>query len=261
MSGNDSLAKTLKVVIGVSLVCSIVVSGAAVGLRKIQDRNKQLDKQSNILQVSGVKRSGRSIAKVFAKYIEPKIVNLDTGEYVPASQLNPVTFNQKKAADDPKMSIRLPASEDTAGILRRSNYALIYLVHNKAGELKRVILPIHGRGLWSMMYAFLAIAPDGNTVKGIIYYEQGETPGLGAQVENPGWRAKFVGKKLYNAKFQPALTLVKGGAAPDAPSQVDALAGATLTSNGVRDTFKFWLGKEGYAKYLTKLRQGELNNG
>ncbi|MFM2486344.1 Na(+)-translocating NADH-quinone reductase subunit C [Celerinatantimonas yamalensis] len=261
MSGNDSLGKTLAVVVGISLICSIVVSGAAVGLRGMQDHNKKLDKQSNILQVSGVDVAGHSITSLFKQRLEAKIVDLNTGNYVPASQINPQTFDQRKAADDPSMSIKLAQKDDRVGIMRRSNYAKIYLVHDKQGKLERVILPIHGRGLWSMMYAFLAVAPDGNTVKGIIYYEQGETPGLGAQVENPSWRAEFIGKKLYNASYQPALTLVKGRADPSAPSKVDALSGATLTSNGVRNTLKFWLGSLGYSKYLTKLRQGDLNNG
>lgn len=261
MSGNDSLGKTLSVVIGISLVCSIVVSGAAVGLKGMQDHNKKVNKQTNILQVSGIDYQGKSITDVYKNRIEPKVVNLNTGEYVPASKINPTTFNQRAAAEDPSMSMALSQSQDLAGIKRRSNYATVYLVHDKDSKLARVILPIHGRGLWSMMYAFLAVAPDGNTVKGIIYYEQGETPGLGAQVENPGWRAEFVGKKLYDANYNPALTLIKGGADPKAPSQVDALSGATLTSNGVRNTLKFWLGSLGYSKYLAKLRQGELNNG
>ncbi|MFM2482245.1 Na(+)-translocating NADH-quinone reductase subunit C [Celerinatantimonas sp. YJH-8] len=261
MSSNDSLAKTIKVVVGISLICSIVVSGAAIGLRGMQNNNKLLDKQKNILAVSGVSTQGKRISDVYKKYIETKVVNLNTGEYVDSHQINPASFDQKKAAEDPTMSIRLSPEQDTAGIIRRSNYATVYLVHDDSGKLDRVILPIHGRGLWSMMYAFLAVAPDGNTVQGIIYYDQGETPGLGGEVENPNWRAKFVGKKLYDEKFQPALTLVKGEAAPSARSKVDALSGATLTSNGVRNTFKFWLGQEGYAHYLTKLRQGELNNG
>lgn len=261
MSNSDSLAKTLKVVVGVSLVCSIVVSGAAVGLKGMQEHNKKVNKQSNILQVSGVDLAGRSISEVYKKRIETKVVDLSTGKYVPESQIDPANFNQRKAAKDPSMSINLSDSEDRAGIKRRSNYAKVYLVHNKDGKLSRVILPIHGRGLWSMMYAFLAVAPDGNTAKGIIYYEQGETPGLGAQVENPSWRALFVGKKLYNPSHEPALTIVKGEADPNSPYQVDGLSGATLTSNGVRNTLKFWLGKYGYSHYLSKLRQGELNNG
>lgn len=261
MSSNDSLAKTLKVVIGISLICSIVVSGAAIGLRSMQNHNKLLDKQSNILAVSGIKPEGRKVATLFQKYIETKLVNLDTGEYVANPPVDPNKFDQKKAANDPAMSTRLNPDDDYAGIIRRSNYATVYLVHDDQGDLNRVILPIHGNGLWSMMYAFLAVAPDGNTVKGIIYYDQGETPGLGGEVENPNWRAKFVGKKLYDEDFDPALTLAKGGAPEGSASKVDALSGATLTSNGVSNTFKFWLGDKGYAKYLTKLRQGELNNG
>lgn len=261
MASNDSLGNTLKVVIGVSLACSIVVSGAAVGLRGIQNQNKMLDKQRNILEVSGLMVDESSVAQLYASNIEPKIVDLSTGGYIPETQIDPATFNQRQAAKDPQTSTKLAADEDHAGIMRRSNFATVYLVNDAQGELSRVILPMHGRGLWSTMYAFVAVAPDGNTVQGITYYEHGETPGLGGEIANPLWRAKFEGKKLYDENFEPALTVVKGQASPGSDSEIDGLSGATLTSNGVRDTFEFWLGEQGFGSYLAKLRKGELNNG
>jgi Na+-transporting NADH:ubiquinone oxidoreductase subunit C len=261
MSSNDSLAQTLKVVIGVSLVCSIVVSGAAVGLRGLQNQNKVLDKQRNILDVSGLVMGSGSISQMYDANIEPRVVDLNKGVYVPTAEMDPNRFDQRKSAKDPATSIALLGDEDSAGIIRRSNYATVYLVKDAQGAISRVILPMHGRGLWSTMYAFVAVQPDGNTVEAITYYEQGETPGLGGEVANPLWRAKFKGKKLYDADFKPALTVVKGEASPSSSSEIDGLSGATLTSNGVRDTFEFWLGEQGFASYLAKLRNGELNNG
>jgi Na+-transporting NADH:ubiquinone oxidoreductase subunit C len=76
----------------------------------------------------------------------------------------------------------LEASQDPAGIKRRSNLAEIYLVRD-AQQIQEVVLPIYGNGLWSMMYAFVALDTDGRTVKGITYYDQGETPGLGGEVK------------------------------------------------------------------------------
>lgn len=110
-----------------------------------------------------------------------------------------------------------------------------------------------------MMYAFVAVKTDGNTVTGLTYYQQGETPGLGGEVENPTWRAQWVGKKLYDSHFKPAIKVVKGGAPAGSSHDVDALSGATLTSNGVQHTFDFWLGKLGYAPFLAKVRNGGLN--
>ncbi|EDL51201.1 Na(+)-translocating NADH-quinone reductase subunit C [Vibrio mediterranei AK1] len=125
--------------------------------------------------------------------------------------------------------------------------------------MSSVILPVHGTGLWSMMYAFVAVQTDGNTVNGITYYEQGETPGLGGEIENPSWRAQFVGKKLFDENFKPAIEIVKGGAPEGSEHGVDGLSGATLTGNGVQGTFDFWLGDMGFGPFLAKVRDGGLN--
>ncbi|MCU3615509.1 NADH:ubiquinone reductase (Na(+)-transporting) subunit C, partial [Enterobacter hormaechei subsp. oharae] len=128
-------------------------------------------------------------------------------------------------------------------------------------RIQEIVLPIYGNGLWSMMYAFVALDTDGRTVKGITYYDQGETPGLGGEVENPNWRAQFVGKKVLDDNGQPALKVVKGGARPGDEFAVDGLSGATLTSNGVQHSFDFWMGELGFGPFLKNVRQGALNNG
>ncbi|WP_221076268.1 Na(+)-translocating NADH-quinone reductase subunit C [Agarivorans aestuarii] len=261
MASNDSLAKTIKVVVGVSLVCSIVVSLAAVGLRGMQQQNAVEDKQKNILAVSGVALDGRNVAEVYSQVIEPRVIDIETGEFVAQDQIDPATFEQRKSAKDPATSIRLSSEEDIAGIVRRSNLASVYLVKDEQGEIERVILPVHGRGLWSTMYAFLAIQPDGNTVDAIVYYDQGETPGLGGEVANPLWQDKFIGKKLFDENGDTAISVIKGSAPADSLYEVDGLSGATLTSNGVDATFKFWLSDKGFGKFLAKLQQGGLNNG
>lgn len=253
-SNNDSIKKTLGVVIGLSLVCSIIVSTAAVGLRDKQKVNAVLDKQSKIVEVAGINESG-SVPELFAKYIEPRLIDFKTGNFVDGDA---TVYDQRKASKDPAQSIKLTAEQDKAKIIRRANTGVVYLV--KSGdEISKVIVPVHGNGLWSMMYAFVAVETDGNTVSGITYYEQGETPGLGGEVENPSWRAQFVGKKLFNDNHQPAIKIVKGGAPAGSEHGVDGLSGATLTSNGVQHTFDFWLGDMGFGPFLAKVRDGGLN--
>jgi Na+-transporting NADH:ubiquinone oxidoreductase subunit C len=144
---------------------------------------------------------------------------------------------------------------------RRSNQAEIYLVRDESGQVNKIVLPVYGTGLWSMMYAFVALDNDGNTVKGITYYDQGETPGLGGEVENPSWRQQWVGKQLFDDNGQPAIRVVKGGARQGDVHGVDGLSGATLTSNGVQHTFDFWLGEHGFGPFLKKVREGALKNG
>ena len=261
-SNKDSFSRTLIFVVVLSLVCSIIVSTAAVVLRPKQQENAVLDVQRNILAVAGLLNKDTNIPQTYKQFIEPKLVNIDTGNYVAeVAGEDAAKYNQRDAAKNDKESIKLPANEDFAKIIRRANVATVYLVKDAAGTLTKVILPIHGNGLWSMMYAFVAVATDGNTIDGITYYDQAETPGLGGEVENPTWREQFVGKKLYDMNFKPAIKILKGGAPVGTDHQVDGLSGATLTSNGVQHTFDFWFGAQGFGPYLAKLRAGDLNNG
>ena len=262
-SNNDSIKKTLGVVIALSLVCSIVVSTAAVSLRPKQQENAILDVQRNILSVAGLLNKDTDIKQAYGQYIEPKLVDLKTGQFVaqtPAGK-TPEQYDQRQAAKDPMQSVKLSAAQDPGKIISRANIAKVYLVKNGQGDVDQIILPVHGNGLWSMMYAFVSVKTDGDTINGLTYYQQGETPGLGGEIENPKWRGQFTGKKLYNEQNQPAIRIVKGGAPANDPYAVDGLSGATLTANGVQGTFNFWLGDMGYGPFLTKVRQGELSNG
>jgi Na+-transporting NADH:ubiquinone oxidoreductase subunit C len=114
------------------------------------------------------------------------------------------------------------------------------------------------------MYGFLALEGDGNTVIGLKFYDHGETPGLGGEVDNPSWRQQWEGKKIYDEEGRPAARLVKGGVNPDSEASnyaVDSLSGATLTSRGVTNLIQYWTGEEGFAPFLTKLRAGEVKDG
>ncbi|WP_041955325.1 Na(+)-translocating NADH-quinone reductase subunit C [Vibrio parahaemolyticus] len=259
-SNNDSIKKTLGVVIGLSLVCSIIVSTAAVGLRDKQKANAVLDKQSKIVEVAGIEANGKKVPELYAEYIEPRLVDFATGEFVEeaADGSKAANYDQRKAAKDNATSIKLTAEQDKAKIIRRANTGIVYLVKN-GDDVSKVIIPVHGNGLWSMMYAFVAVETDGSTVSGITYYEQGETPGLGGEVENPSWRAQWVGKKLFDENHKPAIKVVKGGAPAGSEHGVDGLSGATLTGNGVQGTFDFWLGDMGFGPFLAKVRDGGLN--
>ncbi len=258
MASKETPLRTFTVVGALCLVCSIIVSGAAVGLRDAQNANKALDKQTNLLEAAGKLNPDAKVRDTFEKYIEPRLVDLDSGNYVDGDT---ATFDQVKNAKDPAQSRALTADEDKAGILRRSNIADVYLVKDDQGNIESYVLPVYGRGLWSTMYAFVAIDKDGNTVKNIKYYDQGETPGLGGEIENPSWRAKWEGKKLFNQDGDVAIRVVKGGGQENSPSGVDALSGATLTSQGVENTMLFWIGDNGFGPFLKTLQKGDLNNG
>lgn len=253
MFKKDSFGGTVTVVVLLSLVCSIIVAGSAVLLRPEQIKQKELDKQKNILEVAGLMQPKINIQSVYSKNIEPRLVDSNTGDFV-AMQPN---FNSKSEADNPKTSIKLSGSEDIAKITRRANIVEVYLVKNSEGKIDQLILPIYGTGLWSVMYGFVSVQPNGNIINGITYYDEGETPGLGAEIKNPVWQAQFKNKELYNKQGNEALFVAKGGAAKSKEHGIDALSGATLTSNGVSNSFKFWFGKMGFKKFLDKYRAGE----
>ncbi len=252
---NDSIQKTLIVAIGLCLVCSLVVSVSAVSLKPQQEQNKIVDKQGNILGVVGLLKDKASIAELYEKNIESVVVDLDTGEYV--SDIDANTYDQRSAAADPSLSIKLDKKDDIAGIGRRAKQASVYLVRDSAGAIKYYILPVHGYGLWSTLYGFLALEADANTVYGLSFYDHAETPGLGGEVDNPKWKALWRGKKVYNDNGEAALSVVKGAVNPSSQTiqyEVDGLAGATLTSRGVSNMLTYWLGQNGFNKFLTNER-------
>ena len=242
----ESLGKTIGVVVAVCLVCSIVVSGAAVGLRSLQQTNAALDKKSNILTAAGLYEMGMSNSAIESTYsdrVEQRFVDLDQGTFVEAPSQD---YDMYKAAKVTELSKKVEGSN--VGFQRRPNVASVYLVRDEAGDVSRIILPVHGSGLWDLMYGFLAVDADGQTVRELIYYQQKETPGLGGEVQNPAWQDKWDGKELYE-NGEVAIRVVKN-ANPSNPHTIDALSGATLTSNGVENTIRYWVGEQGFGQFL-----------
>lgn len=255
----DSVGGTVLVVLLLSLVCSIIVTGSAVLLKPAQDEQKALDVQRNILSVAGLANENDSPAQIketYSKFIEPRLVNLNTGDYVQATEEEIERFDPKNAIKDAEQSQTIAPEKDKAGIRVRANLAKVYLVKNAEGKITQVVLPMYGRGLWSVMYGFVAVEPDGNTLKGITYYDQGETAGLGGEIANPRWQANFVGKKLYDDNNNVALRIGKGASA-NAEHGIDGLSGATLTTNGVQGSFDYWFSENAFGPFLAKFKAGE----
>ena len=242
----ETLGKTVGVVVAVCLVCSIVVSGAAVGLRSLQNTNVALDKKSNILSAAGLLDEATdkaSIAALYASRVEEKYIELSTGKYVEKPSPD---FDMYKAAKTKEFGVDVGRSN--VGFKQRSSIATVYHIKDEAGTVTRIILPVHGSGLWDLMYGFLALDNDGHTIRELIYYQHKETPGLGAEILNPAWQDKWDGKQLFE-DGKVAISVSKN-VGNDNPYAVDALSGATLTSNGVQNTLVYWAGDNGYGIYL-----------
>ena len=252
-SNNESIRKTVTVAMVLCLVCSVIVSASAVILRPEQAVNERANMQMNILQAAGLFDPQQSIPDQF-QIVTTRLVNLDTGEFVNGMDVD--RYDQRKASKDPSMNRVLSTDKDIASIKRQAKIAKVYLVEN-GGQIDKIILPIHGYGLWSTLYGFMALEGDGNTVAGLGFYEHAETPGLGGEVDNPSWKKQWTGKRVYK-DGRVALRLVKGGADRKDAYGVDALSGATITSRGVDNLVKFWLSDTGFKPFLDNVRQGRI---
>lgn len=243
----------------VCVICGLMVSSAAVSLRPQQASNAAFDKQRNVLYATGLASpdSGLSrdeIQQIYDERVEPVVINLADGSVVDNPSFDPAAYDMDKAADS---EAGRDAPQNQSGIQRLPEEAVVYHVKGEDGSVQMVVLPIKGYGLWSTLYGFLALDRDTTTVRGITYYQHGETPGLGGEVDNPTWKALWPGRKAYDENWDPALTVIKGQAGPASsdPYNVDGLSGATITSRGVNDMLQFWLGENGFLPYLKNFRE------
>jgi Na+-transporting NADH:ubiquinone oxidoreductase subunit C len=242
------------------VVCALAIAVSAVGLQPRQEANALLYKQKNVLLAAGLLKPGdtpsqQEILSIFERNIKVRLIELATGEPVPLEKLDPATFNQRKARADPATSRAAPPN--AAQISRLPNWVVVFYVM-KEGEVEQVVLPVEGAGMWGTLYGLIALDRDGNTVRGLTFYEQKETPGLGGEISNPRWQALWHGRKVYDDKWMPQIVVIKGQAGPadKDPHRIDGLSGATITSNAVSRMMAFWMSQHGYGPFLGKLREG-----
>ncbi len=227
------------------LVCSILVSSSAVLLRPLQHRNEVLFKRKNVLMAAGLASPDESLsaAEVESRFsaITPTVLDMRSG--TPAEGVDAANFD---VAEQPMLQVP-PNKAKVAGLPEQS---LVYQVM-KDGDVAMIILPVEGKGLWSTLYGFLALDAQTFKIQGLTFYQHGETPGLGGEIDNPGWKALWRGKTAFDEDMNPIIEVVKGKAAE--PYEVDGLSGATMTSRGVSNLVRFWLGENGYGPYLKTL--------
>ena len=251
---NETPMRALSVLIGVALVCSILVSVATISLTPFQERNALIARYRHIVGLTGLAGSDASDEEVLevAGRLDARVVNLDTGEFV--TDIPPEDVNSRVAAGDPDASVVIPPEDDLAKLGRRASLEVIYLVWSEE-TLNRVILPINGRGMWSMLRGFIALEGDLDTIAAVTFYEQQETAGLGDQIEDAAWQAGWKGRRLFgqggDVQFRVASGPVDPGSAA-AAHEVDGMSGATLTGNSVTNLVRFWFGTHGYAQMLAR---------
>lgn len=242
----------------VCVVCAALVSVAAVSLQPAQKANARLYMEKNVLVAAGLVRQGQSVTASevqghFERAIQARLVDLRSGELLPEGGADARAYDQRAARNDPAAS--RAAAANSAGIRRLPNLGIVYFV-KKDGLVDQMVIAVEGLGMWGTVYGFLSLAPDGNTVRGLTYYEHKETPGLGGEIGNPDWLALRRGRKAYDAGWKAAVKVIKGQAGPPEtdPLHVDGLSGATVTSNAITQLMQFWLGNEGYGRFLQRWR-------
>ena len=248
-------------VLVLAFACSALVATAAVGLAPLQEANRSIDKKKNILNAAGIYQKDRPVEDQFSA-IEARIIDLASGKFV----TNEDSASKESAQTSPAVAMDssrdLEREEDIAGIRELEKYSYVYLVKNN-GQIDQVVLPVRGKGLWSTMYAYVAIDADMTTLRGVSFYEHGETPGLGGEVENPRWQSGWQKKKVYTPDGEVKFSIVKSGSQSspeEAAYQVDGLSGATLTSQGVETLMQFWFGEHGYKPFFNQIKkQGGFN--
>lgn len=263
---SDSKSRILLVTLAVCAVCAVLVSVAAVGLKPRQEVNQRLEKLRNILDAGGLLHAGADVPEIYNRRVEADFIRLADGASMPGKGVpegvTPETFDFRRLAASPETGRAIEPKDDLAGLRRIPEFMPVYSVRDAAGKLSKVILPVVGKGLWSTMFGFLALDADFRTIRGFTFYEHGETPGLGGEIDNPRWQKKWQGKLAFSEDGQVMIEVLRGSVEagdPLAPYRVDGISGATKTTQGVQGLVRFWLGENGYGPFLDRAAEEGLN--
>ncbi|MDO5650707.1 MAG: Na(+)-translocating NADH-quinone reductase subunit C [Moraxella sp.] len=259
----NSNITTLAVALVLCLVCSVMVSAVAVGLKPKQVENAKLDQSKNILIAAGLATedtTNSEVAQLSADF-KPQIIQLKEGRFATAEELaeagitDVATYNADAAAKRAGLGNEL--SEDPARVGHTPVYAKVYIKDAADGKPELVVLPVKGYGLWGTIYGFLVLENDMNTIKGVSFYQHKETAGLGSRITEPQWRGLWEGRPMYDDKGEIIFGVVKNGSHKPNPNYIDGISGATLTGRGVNNFIQFWLGEQGYKTFLNNLKSGQ----
>ncbi|MCP4431014.1 MAG: NADH:ubiquinone reductase (Na(+)-transporting) subunit C [Gammaproteobacteria bacterium] len=237
---SKSAMQVMQTALVIAFVCALLVSLAAVLLRPYYLENLEAERMArldSILQVLQYLNDGKQ------PEFEARMVDLNDGIYSDA--VDPASYDARRAANDPAVSVSIPEAVDVAGLKRRARYAVVYLIGKTESAIDGLILPVRGVGYQSALYGYLALSGDSSEILALRFYQQAETPGLGSQIQSPSWESQWPGKQPFDTNG-------------DVNIKFDAISGATRTSIGVERMLQFWLGEFGFGPYLRNLREGRI---
>jgi len=235
----DSNKATLLFSSGMVVVIAIMLSVTAIALAPYQAKNIRIEKMRNILTSVSIDAKFKDAENLFEKYIVKQVVLNNKGEEVSGSTT--------------AFDIDLKKEMDKAKTGNQDKQLFPLFVCRKEGK-SLYIIPVRGKGLWGPIWGYIAVEGDMNTVYGVSLGHKSETPGLGAEIETEKFQDEFTGKKIFDesGKFV-SVKVIKGGTDPSNPHGVDAVSGATVTSDGVTEMFERTLGN--YIPYFKKSKQ------
>ena len=199
-------------------ILAVVLAVTATGLRPLQEANEARAKKQAILG-SVMEVNDETLETDYAEFIQEIVIRNDGNEVTDAVAFDIDIAKESKKAEGERL---LP----------------IYVFEN--GGEKKYIVPMQGSGLWGPISAFLALEEDLNTISGVVFDHVQETPGLGAEITTASFQDQYIGKQLFDLTGNFSSIKVLKGVGNDIegkPHEVDGLAGATITANGVTDMF------------------------
>jgi Na+-transporting NADH:ubiquinone oxidoreductase subunit C len=232
----DSSKATFLFSSGMVVVIATMLSSAAIVLGPYQAKNIRIEKMKNILSSVSIKAKTSETEQLYQQYITKQVVLNTKGEEVNGSVVA-FDIDLKKELDKIKTG-------------NKDNQLFALFICNKEGK-PFYIIPVRGKGLWGPIWGYISLEGDKNTVYGVSFGHKSETPGLGAEIETEKFQKQFIGKKIFDeAGTFVSVKAIKGGALPTDLHGVDAISGATITSNGVTEMFKRTLNN--YIPYFKK---------
>lgn len=222
-------------------IVAVLLSFVSMQLKPIQEMNIQVEKKQDVLRSVG-KAGNVDQADNKNTYIDDEWAQYITDSYVVDYNGDLIEMDAFEVMLDLENEVRKPREE--------RDYPIF--VYSENGGPKKYVVPVRGKGLWGPIWGYVALEEDLNTIAGAIYDHQGETPGLGAEINTPRFESQFTGKTIFdeNGDFV-SIEVVKGGADPNNPHQVDAISGGTITSKGLQAMLEDCL--IGYVAYFKKL--------
>lgn len=252
----DTVMGTMIFTVTLCLLCSFMITGTAELLKERKLAKQRDEIKRFVLIASNVEvAEGQDFRSVFDERVTPKLINLNTGDAEAMATADIMNFDERMAAINPQTATK--PKKDTARIRSRAQDVRVFEVRDGQGKLASIVLPVYGKGLWSMIYGYVAVEADLNTIENVVFYEHGETPGIGDFLNDPEWTDKFQGKQLFDDKGKVSFSVVKGGAKAGDIHGVDAVSGATMTGRGVQRAIQFWFGTEGFQVFFDKIRASE----